>query len=116
MLDWVAVSAREMGGTKRQQFRARLCAEELLANLLHHDKTAPAAALMLEVSSSRLTLTIEDDGAPFDPTRERERRAYEDLDLAQPGGCGLALIRRFAEDFSYHRSKTGNLVQLSFLP
>lgn len=115
-LDWVTVTTREMGGTERQQFGATICAEELLANLLSHDKTAPAAALMLEAGAGRLTLTIEDGGVPFDPTREPERQSHGDLDEAQPGGWGLALVRRFAEDFTYKCNKKGNLVQLSFLP
>ncbi len=115
-IDWVAAAAREMGATERQRFAAKLCAEELLANLLRHDKTTPAVALTLTGDVARLTLVIEDGGAPFDPTLGPAREALGVLDEARLGGWGIALIRRFADDFTYRRSKTGNLVLLSFLP
>lgn len=115
-LDWVAAAAQDMGASERQRFAAKLCAEELLANLLRHDETAPAVALTLTGDAERLTLAIEDGGAPFDPSLGPAREALGALDEARPGGWGLALIRRFADDFSYRRSKTGNLVLLTFLP
>ena len=115
-IDWITTASQEMGAAERQRFAARLCAEELLANIQRHDATTPAVAMTLTFKSGRLTLAIEDGGAPFDPTRGPEREALGDLDEARPGGWGLALIRRFADDFTYRRSRTGNLVLLVFLP
>ena len=109
-------TAREMGGSERQQFRTKLCSEELLTNLLRHGKSAPTVALTLQEGASRLTLTIEYGGAFFDPTQAPEGQPHEELNDAQPGGWGLTLIRRFAEDFTYQHSRSRNLVQLSFLP
>jgi serine/threonine-protein kinase RsbW len=115
-IDWIAAVAAELGATERQAFAAKLCAEELLANVLRHDAVTPDVTLTLAHADKRLALTIEDGGAPFDPTKGPQREALGDLDAARPGGWGLALIRRFADDFSYRRSSTHNLVSLSFLP
>lgn len=105
-----------MGANERQSFAARLCAEELLANMWRHGAGAPEVGLTLERNGDGpLLLTIEDDGAPFDPTRGPEREPPACLDEAQPGGWGLALIRRFADDFTYQRSEARNLVSLAFL-
>jgi serine/threonine-protein kinase RsbW len=115
-VDWIAATAGEMGATDRQNFAARLCAEELLANMRRHGTGSPAVSLTLERDADgRLLLAIEDDGAPFDPTQGPEREALGALDDARPGGWGLALIRRFADDFTYRRSETSNLVLLAFL-
>jgi serine/threonine-protein kinase RsbW len=114
-IDWIAATATEMGATERQSFAAKLCAEELLANTLRHDE-APAVNLTLAKDVDRLVLVIEDGGAPFDPTQGPDREALGDLDAARPGGWGLALIRRFAHEFTYRRSETANLVRLAFLP
>jgi len=115
-IDQVSAAARDIGATERQLFAAKLCAEELLANLLRHEKTTPAVTLTLVSEPERLTLTVEDGGAPFDPTQKPAREALGVLEEADPGGWGLALIRRFADDFTYRRSETGNLVLLAFLP
>jgi sigma-B regulation protein RsbU (phosphoserine phosphatase) len=115
-VDWIASTAREMGATERQSFAAKLCAEELLSNMRRHGTGSPAVSLTLERDGDgRLLLAIEDDGAPFDPTQGPEREALGALDDARPGGWGLPLIRRFADDFTYRRSETGNLVLLAFL-
>lgn len=114
-VDWIDAAARDIDVTERQRFAARLCAEELLTNILRHDKTTPAVALTLAAEVDRLTLIIEDGGAPFDPTQGPEREALGNLDEARPGGWGLSLIRRFAEEFSYRRSETGNRVLLAFM-
>ena len=103
-----------MGATERQTYGARLCAEELLTNLQRHDKSAPSSTLTLEIRAGGLKMILENDGAPFDPTREPTRLALGSLEEAQPGGWGLALIHSFAEEFTYHRSDSGNVVQLSF--
>lgn len=103
-----------MGASERQRFAVKLCAEELLANLLRHDKTSPAVSLILETDGSRITLSIEDGGAPYDPTQTPERETLGGLDEARPGGWGVALVRRFADEFTYHRRETGNLVLLAF--
>lgn len=113
-IDWIAATATGMGASERQIFAAKLCAEELLANVLRHGNVSAMVRLTLQRDADGLTLSIEDDGAPFDPTRGPEREALSELDEARPGGWGLALIRRFADDFSYHRSETGNLVSLAF--
>jgi serine/threonine-protein kinase RsbW len=115
-VDWIDGMANELGADERQRFAAKLCAEELLANVLRHGGAAPAVAVTLARDGDRLTLAIEDGGAPFDPTQGPAREALGDLDAARPGGWGLALIRRFAHDFNYRRNETGNIVQLSFPP
>jgi serine/threonine-protein kinase RsbW len=115
-VDWIAATAREMGATERQSFSARLCAEELLANMRRHGTGARSVSLTLERNDEgRLFLAVEDDGAPFDPTQGPTPEALGALDDARPGGWGLALIRRFADDLTYRRSETGNLVLLAFL-
>lgn len=115
-VDWIADVSRELGATERQAFAAKLCAEELLANVLRHDAATPEVILTLARADNRLALTIEDGGAPFDPTQGPQREALGDIDEARPGGWGLALIRRFADDFNYRRVSTRNLVSLAFRP
>ena len=50
-----------------------------------------------------IELTVEDAGAPFDPTRSREPDIDESLDERAIGGLGLHLVRSLADVFSYQR-------------
>lgn len=115
-LDWITATTHEFGATERQQFAARLCTEELLTNLHRHNQPAPTVSLFIGMFAGTIKLVCEDEGSPFDPTQDFDRPPLTNLEMAHPGGWGLALVRRFSADFTYHRSKTKNLLQLSLLP
>lgn len=114
---WIASGAAELGASERQSFAAQVSVEELLVNALRHGgRDVLAVVMTLEALPDRLRLTLEDDGDAFDPSQAPARAFDPSLEAAQPGGWGVALVRRFAHEVSYRRADGRNIVVLDFLP
>lgn len=115
-VDWIASAASELSANERQLFGAQICVEELLANATRHGAAvAPSVSVSLEAFPDRLILTLEDDAAAFDLALAPIREFDESLENARPGGWGVALIRRFADNLTYRRTEKGNLIVLEFI-
>jgi serine/threonine-protein kinase RsbW len=114
---WIAESATALGANERQSFRAQLSAEELIVNALDHGgRDRLSVCVTLGALPDRLRLTVEDDGGPFDLSEAEERKADAAVEAALPGGWGLQLVRRFAQDVRYERTEGRNVVVLDFTP
>jgi PAS domain S-box-containing protein len=87
--------------------KAQLAVEEVFLNIVQHGYEGKGGEIRIAVDpqDDRLVLTIEDEGAPFDPTKAKRPEATRpDLidDLGQPqGGLGLHLMRSFMGEVSY---------------
>jgi serine/threonine-protein kinase RsbW len=98
--------------------RLAIVAEELLVNLLEHsgesvDGGELNASLRIDDAAEGLTLTLEDDGIPFDP---RDSGAVDMPNLDRGGGVGLALVKAFAQIESYGTSDGVNRLALTMNP
>lgn len=113
---WIASKANELGASQRQSFAAQLCAEELLVNAIDHGgRGLLSVAITLDALPDRLRLTLADDGAAFNFAAAPERMRDRSLDAAEPGGWGVALVRRFADGVDYESRDGGNVIRLDFL-
>src|SRR5262245_56560640 len=62
------------GVTGRTEYIVHLVIEEILSNCIRHgrpDRGEARIDLTLEAGPSAVTVTVEDDGIPFDPTAAR---------------------------------------------
>ncbi len=116
-LAWLDDILRPLDLSEDQSYALRLCAEELLANVvLHNRDRAPLnVRLTLEAKPDRLALTIEDNGAFFDIVNAPAKQVDQPIDRVQPGGLGVGLVKRFASALKYERTEDGNRVVLEFL-
>lgn len=89
--------------------RLAILIEELLANLFDHGTGDVIALLRLERTSDRVHLTLEDEGAPFDPREAGPAEPNEE----RGGGVGLALVRAWPETLSYWPGPPSNRLDLS---
>ena len=87
-------------------FVINLVLDELNTNAVTHgsfEVPDPTVDVHLETNGENVTLTMEDNGSPFDPTQMKS----EDVDTSSVledrpvGGLGLHLVRTFAHDMSY---------------
>ena len=87
-------------------FVINLVLDELITNAVTHgsfEVPDPTVDVHLETNGENVTLTMEDNGSPFDPTQMKS----EDVDTSSVledrpvGGLGLHLVRTFAHDMSY---------------
>lgn len=96
----------------RDQYRVDLLLEEVLMNaVLHAFGDAPQGHVVevsVEAGADRIVLRFEDEGSAFDPTRAPARAPAATLDAAEPGGLGLPMLRRFADQLAYRREGARN--------
>ena len=87
-------------------FVINLALDELITNAVTHgtfDVPDPTIYIHLKAGQDVVTLTMEDNGSPFDPTT----MDAEDVDTTSAledravGGLGLHLVRTFAHEMSY---------------
>lgn len=88
--------------------------EEVLVNVVMHAYRATEGPIDISVerASNAMTLTVRDDGPPFDPLAEPTR----DLGLAlaqQPiGGLGIHLVRNLCAEIRYSRQGNSNILTM----
>ena len=85
-------------------FVINLALDELITNTVTHGLGGMADAeirITMRVDAERLTVVIEDNGRPFDPTRDTHADVTSSLDERAVGGLGLHLVKSFADRISY---------------
>lgn len=97
---WVSQTCRVLDVPGEAMARLDICVNEVLANILSHGGAgALAAPIRLQLSVARdhehgaATLTIRDQGIPFDSTCCVVRPVAVSLADAQPGGLGVVMLR-----------------------
>lgn len=90
------------------RYGVELVFEEIVANILRHGAPAdamapPAVAVAVELADAAIVMTFEDDGPPFDPCGRADPAPASSLADAEPGGLGLMMVRRAAQDMVYRR-------------
>lgn len=114
--------AREFGGAhgldEDQIFALALCLEEAVANIVMHGGKSEQPATQIQITLQQLPLvaSIEDDGAPFDPTTVPAPIVAASLQEVQAGGLGVHIMRQFTSDLRYERIEGSNHLTLKFAP
>ena len=124
---WLDTIAAEQQFPEQLVFALQVCLEELLTNIVRHGGAESSGTLSsvqlpplnVEItictSAQGVSMTIEDDGKPFDIVNAPAHRIDRPLDELQPGGLGIQLIRNFASSIAYARAGLGNRVVVEFL-
>jgi serine/threonine-protein kinase RsbW len=124
---WVDTIAADQQFPEQLVFALQICLEELLTNVVRHGgakssgdlSEVPIPPLNVEISIStsdqRVSMTVEDNGKPFDIVNAPAHRIDQPLDEVQPGGLGIQLIRNFASSIAYEQAGLGNRVIVEFL-
>lgn len=89
--------------------------DELLANELSHGMTgreAGSVTVEVELDQERVTVTITDDGTPFDPFRQAAPDTTLSVDERPIGGLGIHLVRELMDEVRYQRRDGQNVVVL----
>ena len=108
-LHGLAALVEEFGDTNdlpaAKVFAINLELDELITNTVTHGSFEagidPRIDIHLKVELDILTLTMEDNGSPFDPTLETAPNITAPLESRTVGGLGLHLIKHFASRISY---------------
>ena len=97
-----------------------LCLNEAVANVITHG--GPGAAeepirLTLELhrgtAQAEINLTVEDSGIAFDPRKAATLPRPSSLQLAEPGGLGIAMMTKAAKRLDYQRNDGRNALTIT---
>ena len=80
--------------------------DELLNNTISYafrDDAEHEIDIRAERAGNRLTVTISDDGIPFNPLGTQTPDTRLSLEEREVGGLGIHLVRNMVDDISYQR-------------
>lgn len=122
--EFVLVEARRRGIDVAQETRLALVVEELFVNVCRYayppDRAGGTGKVVFDLAAADggtdcLHLMIRDQGGPFDPLAKKMRPDPEaGLDMRQPGGLGLFLVRHLTERQWYRRVNGRNELHVEF--
>ncbi len=90
--------------------------DDLLSNTIMHGfagRKSGEVAIEADLSTERLTLTISDDGDPFDPLTAQAPDTTLTAEQRLPGGLGIHLVRQLMDEVSYERRDGRNIVTVA---
>lgn len=93
-----------------------LALEEVFMNIVRHGSpagTAPSVEVSLALDAGELTMTVEDEGPPFDPLAQPAPDVTAGLHERPVGGLGVFLVRQVMDAVSYQRVGTHNRLTMS---
>jgi serine/threonine-protein kinase RsbW len=114
-LDEAANWIEPLQASAKAQYFLSLAIEELATNWIKYgcrDSGAHAMTFDLGVREGRLTLTATDDGLPFNPMDAPAPSTSLPLEERDPGGLGILLLRKMADEISYEHREGMNILTL----
>ncbi len=97
------------------RYAVDLALEELVSNTIRYgygDVDQHEIRVQVTLTDDEVRVTIEDDAAPFDPTRMPEPPRPTSLADAPAGGRGILMVRRMIDDMRYQRADGRNTLTL----
>jgi serine/threonine-protein kinase RsbW len=93
-----------------------LALEEVFMNVVMHGShadRAPGVKVSMTLVDGGVTLTVEDDGPPFDPLSLPAPDLTASLEARRVGGLGVFLVRQVMDSVRYERRGTTNCLQMA---
>lgn len=90
--------------SERATYIAELALDELLTNIIRYaysDKNVHLIGIGLRRDGDIVTLSLDDDGQPFDPISAEPLTQTDQIEDARIGGRGLIMIRKMAHALRY---------------
>ena len=107
--------AKEFGIPATIAMKFNVIFEELLNNIVtyaYSDDDEHDIEVRMELAGKRLTVTITDDGVPFNPLSKEKPNTNLSLEDRKIGGLGIHLVRNLVEDVSYQRRIGKNVMTM----
>lgn len=103
IFDFVTEFAARQHLSEDQRYEVDLVLEELFTNIVKYSSQRfEQVAIGLDRHGPELTLVLKDfDAEEYDVTRHEADGNGADAADPRPGGRGLALVRRYADEFRY---------------
>ncbi len=86
--------------------QVNLVLEEMVTNVIKYaePKTGdPHVAVLLDLVARQLTVTLIDNGPPFNPLEHPEVNTKAPIEDREIGGLGIHLVKKIVDHIEYHR-------------
>jgi serine/threonine-protein kinase RsbW len=113
-LDWLEAALRTAGIAAAIVAELRLVAEEAVSNVIRHgyaDSDQHSIEVTLEIRGGEISLTLRDDGRPFDPLAAPARDPHAPI-ADRAGGWGIHLLQSLVDRADYRREGNANVLRL----
>jgi anti-sigma regulatory factor (Ser/Thr protein kinase) len=97
-------------------YATNLAIEEMATNILKYgydDDAVHKIRLRVELSAAHLVVVLEDDGHQFNPLDAPAPDVSLSAEKREPGGLGICLVRKFAEQMRYERLNGRNRLTIT---
>jgi sigma-B regulation protein RsbU (phosphoserine phosphatase) len=96
--------------------KVNLVFDELLNNIIsyaYRDQQEHSVEIIFDYAGAWLSISISDDGIPFNPFAREEPDTELALDDRDIGGLGIHLVKKFMDEVTYQRRHNRNIVTLA---
>jgi len=103
------------GISRRCLFRLNLALDELFTNVVtcgYEDRNIHYVDVELRADEKDMTITIIDDGVPFNPLPTQPPDTQCGVEKRKVGGLGIHLVKQLMDHLNYRREKGLNIVTL----
>jgi anti-sigma regulatory factor (Ser/Thr protein kinase) len=104
-----------LGLTQRCLFEVNLVLDEVFTNIISYgfkDEIEHDVSVSIACNHDTLTVTVEDDGVPFNPVERPEPQLPCTVEECRIGGLGIHLIKRLVDEACYSRRGGRNVLTL----
>jgi serine/threonine-protein kinase RsbW len=90
--------------------RINICIDELFTNIVSYGFDDDLEHIIIFTLSGKnlVTITIEDNGIPFNPLEKIDPNFPDNVESANIGGLGIHIIRKLMDNVSYERKQGKN--------
>ena len=88
-----------------------ICLDELFTNVVSYgfeDNLEHLIQFTMNLDNQVLTLSIEDEGIPFNPLEKKDPEIPDDLIDVRIGGLGIHIVKKLMDDVHYQRKQGKN--------
>jgi sigma-B regulation protein RsbU (phosphoserine phosphatase) len=107
--------AEQCGIPMPVSLKVNMVFDELLNNVISYaygDEEAHSIEVIMERSGERLSISISDDGQPFNPFTREDPDTTLSLEERDIGGLGIHLVKKVMDESTYQRRHNRNVVTL----
>jgi serine/threonine-protein kinase RsbW len=97
-------------------WRFLLALDEILSNIIRHGAPGPAIGLTFSIEGEAIAVEVVDRAAAFNPLQVPPPDTTAPLEARQPGGLGIALVRRLMDETCYERRNDENHFLMRWRP
>ena len=114
--EWMEQVNRKAGLDAKSAMKLTMAVEEAVVNVMSYaypTGTEGYVKMDAVVDNERITVTISDEGVPFDPTTVVPANTSLDADERPIGGLGIHMMRLYTDSMAYERLDNRNVLTLT---